>query len=71
MGLPIKPINAPGAPDQASGRGLSADIHDFNRECLRILRCTALALASSPGGLRFEADSQPWLHGIADVGLPA
>ena len=28
---------------------------------LRILRCTAQAMASGPGGLRFRAGSRPWL----------
>jgi hypothetical protein len=43
----------------------SAGHHDLDRQRLRILRCTAQAMASSPGGLRFKAGSQPWLDGIA------
>ena len=39
-------------------------VHDFERQRLRILRCTAQAMASTPGGLRFKAGSQPWLDGI-------
>lgn len=31
---------------------------------LRVLQRTACILASTPGGLRFVADSRPWLHGI-------
>jgi hypothetical protein len=37
---------------------------NFNQQCLRILRCTANALASSPGGLRFKPGTQPWLEGL-------
>ena len=32
---------------------------------LRMLRRTAESLASSSGGLRFVADSRPWLQGLA------
>lgn len=58
------------------GCGLSAGIHDFNQQCLRILRCTAQAMASGPGGLRFQAGTRPWLEGLAGgrqvaAGLPA
>jgi len=43
----------------------------WQRLCiLRILRCTAKAMASSPGGLRFKAGTRPWLDGLAG-GLPA
>jgi hypothetical protein len=31
---------------------------------LKILRCTAQAMASSPGGLRFVAGTRPWLEGL-------
>lgn len=48
----------------------SAGRHDFDRQRLRILRCTAQAMASSPGGLRFKAGTQPWLEGIPG-GRPA
>ena len=56
--------------------GLSAGLHDFNQQCLRILRCTAEAMASGPGGLRFQAGTRPWLEGLAGgrqvpAGLPA
>ncbi|MES2943438.1 MAG: hypothetical protein V4772_11265 [Pseudomonadota bacterium] len=52
---------------------VSFGIHDLNQQCLRILRCTAQALANSPGGLRFKADTRPWLEGLAVVrpALPA
>ena len=39
----------------------------FNQQCLRILRCTANALASSPGGLRFKPGTRPWLEGLQSV----
>jgi len=31
-----------------------------------VLRCTAQALASSPGGLRFQAGTRPWLDALKD-----
>lgn len=37
---------------------------DFDAQCLRILRCTAHALANSPGGLRFKAGTRPWLDAV-------
>ena len=40
-------------------------LHDLQQQCLRILRCTAVAMANSPGGLRFKAGTRPWLDGIA------
>ncbi len=40
--------------------------YDFEQQCLRILRCTALALANSPGGLRFKAGTRPWLDALSD-----
>ena len=48
----------------ALGRTDSIRIHDLDSQRLRILRCTAQAMASSPGGLRFKAGTQPWLDGI-------
>lgn len=39
--------------------------HDFEQQCLRILRCTAVALANSPGGLRFKAGTRPWLDALS------
>jgi hypothetical protein len=32
---------------------------------LRLLRCTAEAMVSSPGGLRFVSGARPWLEGLA------
>lgn len=40
---------------------------NFNQQCLRILRCTAMALASSPGGLRFKPGARPWLEGLQSI----
>ena len=48
------------------GSGVS---HYIDKQRLRILRCTAKAMASSPGGLRFKAGTRPWLDGLAS-GLP-
>jgi hypothetical protein len=31
---------------------------------LKMLRCTAQAMASSPGGLRFVVGTRPWLEGL-------
>lgn len=38
---------------------------DLDAQRLRILRCTAHAMANSPGGLRFKAGARPWLEGLA------
>ncbi|MDO8251004.1 MAG: hypothetical protein Q7T78_14975 [Rhodoferax sp.] len=38
--------------------------HYIDKQLLRILRCTAQAMASSPGGLRFKAGTRPWLDGL-------
>ena len=42
-----------------------ADFYDIDQHRLRILRCTARFMASSPGGLRFQAGARPWLEGLA------
>ena len=52
---------------QAATRTLGSGLHDFNQQCLRILRCTAKAMVNSPGGLRFKAGTRPWLEGLATV----
>ncbi len=44
----------------------SALMHELDKQRLRILRCTAQAMASSPGGLRFRAGTRPWLEGLVD-----
>ena len=38
---------------------------NFDQVRLRLLRCTAQAMASGPGGLRFVAGTRPWLEGLA------
>ena len=53
--------------DRQDARGLSAGFQDLNKQCLRILRCTAQALANSPGGLRFKAGNRPWLEGLSNA----
>ena len=63
-------LNQAGELKKGAGPVASAVIHDLDRQRLRILRCTAQAMASSPGGLRFKAGTRPWLDGIS-VGLPA
>lgn len=41
--------------------------HEFEQQCLRVLRCTAMALANSPGGLRFKVGTQPsWLDALSE-----
>lgn len=48
----------------------SRPTYQFEQQCLRILRCTAQALANSPGGLRFKAGTQPWLDALSDARQP-
>lgn len=54
--------------NQADGLGKALEnpaAHSVDKQRLRILRCTARAMAASPGGLRFRAGTQPWLDAIA------
>lgn len=51
-----RPLNTPG----------SRRAYEFEQQCLRVLRCTAQALANSPGGLRFQAGTRPWLDALKD-----
>jgi hypothetical protein len=44
--------------------------YELRFQCLRVLRCTARALASSPGGLRFKAGTRPWLEGLEPAAPP-
>jgi hypothetical protein len=37
----------------------------YQSNILRILRCTAHAMASGPGGLCFVPDDKPWLEGLS------
>jgi hypothetical protein len=53
--------------DASAARSLGAGIQDLNKQCLRILRCTAQAFANSPGGLRFKAGTRPWLEGLSNA----
>jgi hypothetical protein len=48
----------------SSNRNYSSGLQDLNLQCQRILRCTAKAMSSSPGGLRFKAGTRPWLDGL-------
>ena len=41
---------------------------EIDRQCLRVLRCTAQALAAGAGGLRFKPGSRPWLAGLDVTG---
>ena len=61
MELLFKPADEHPTPEQPSGQGASAGVYDFNQQCQRVLRCTAQFLFSTPGGLRFEAQTWPWL----------
>jgi hypothetical protein len=63
-------LNQAGEAKKGMGHAASAVIHDIDKQRLHILRCTAQAMASSPGGLRFKAGTRPWLEGIS-VGSPA
>ena len=56
--------NTAGESGPTAGRAACVPFHDLDRQRLRILRCTAHAMASSPGGLRFKAGTRPWLEGI-------
>jgi hypothetical protein len=52
-----------GRPQSTPG---SRRAYEFEQQCLRVLRCTAQALANSPGGLRFQAGTRPWLDALKD-----
>ena len=67
MGMDLIPADEP---SKNQGHTACAVIHELDRQRLRILRCTAHAMASSPGGLRFKAGTRPWLDGISG-GRPA
>lgn len=69
MGLTINPAgglaSAPAASFEAStARSSLGGLHDLSLQCLRVLSCTAHAMATSPGGLRFKAGTRPWLEGL-------
>ena len=67
MGLQTNGFGEPGHLG-AEVRTLGNSFSDFNLQCLRILRCTAKAMANGPGGLRFEAGTRPWLEGLSAAG---
>lgn len=46
------------------GRSLGTGFFEFNKQVMRVLHCSALALATSPGGLRFKPGTRPWLEGL-------
>lgn len=62
MGLDLKQA---GEQEKGAGQAASAAIHDLDKQRLRILRCTAQAMASGPGGLRFKAGTRPWLDELS------
>ena len=63
MAMQLKDKDSPKhAAEGSKGRML----HDVERQCLRILRCTAVALANSPGGLRFKVGTRPWLDALTE-----
>jgi hypothetical protein len=37
----------------------------YQTNILRILRCTAHAMANGPGGLHFVPGAKPWLEGVS------
>ena len=51
-------------PGADSSRSRGTGFFEFNKQVLRVLHCSALALATSPGGLRFKAGTRPWLEGL-------
>lgn len=50
--------------EKCVARTNGASIHDLDSQPLRILRCTAYAMASSPAGLCFNPGTCPWLEGL-------
>ena len=58
-------MNQTGEDKKGMGQAAKALNHDLDRQRLRILRCTAQAMVSSPGGLRFKAGTRPWLEGLS------
>lgn len=57
--------SATGADSAASRSHTSHALHELSVPCLRVLQCTARAMAHSPGGLRFKPGTRPWLEGLA------
>ena len=46
-------------------KSLCDEVQWLEQVRLKILRCTAQAMASGPGGLRFVAGTRPWLDGLS------
>lgn len=65
MGLTVNQPDKNVKAEPAASRSFSDGMHELNQQCLRILRCTAEAMATSPGGLRFKPGTRPWLEGLA------
>lgn len=65
MALQGNPRTEQYKPEPAGSRAFSAGMHELNLQCLRVLSCTARAMASTPGGLRFKPGTRPWLEGIS------
>jgi hypothetical protein len=74
MKLRFQPAEEHRLPQQAVSpvRG-AADIASPDQQCQRVLRCTARFMAATPGGLRFEPGTRPWLEGLdpASLAVPA
>lgn len=62
-----KHLSAEGKPDMADAGTSNRLTYEFKQQCLRVLRCTARALAEGPGGLRFTAGTQPWLDALTEL----
>jgi hypothetical protein len=63
--------NQVGEQEKMVGPAFGLAAHDLDQQRLRILRCTAYAMASSPGGLRFKAGSRPWLDQLSSCSPPS
>ena len=46
-------------------KSLCDEVQWLEQVRLKILRCTAHAMASGPGGLRFVPGTRPWLDGLS------
>ena len=46
------------------GANTAPAFQGIEQQLLRILRCTARAMASTPGGLVFSPGARPWLDGL-------
>ena len=57
-------LNLAGESKPGIGHVACGIYRELDKQRLRILRCTAQAMASSPGGLRFKSGTRPWLDGI-------